>query len=46
MSDKQNTEEQNFEQAKILKEKGIYELNKNNLKEVKLRNLNKSKIKN
>lgn len=35
MSDINKTEEQNFEQAKILKEKAIYELNNNNFKEVK-----------
>lgn len=36
MSEKQNTEEQIHEQAKVLKEKGIHELNNNNLKDVKL----------
>jgi len=39
MSNKQNSEEQIFEQAKVLKEKGIHELNQNNLKDVKSKNL-------
>jgi hypothetical protein len=38
MSVTNKKEEQNFEQAKILKEKGIHELNKNNFKDVKLKN--------
>jgi len=38
MSVTDKKEEQNFEQAKILKEKGIHELNNNNFKEVNLKN--------
>jgi hypothetical protein len=39
MSDKHHNEEQILQQAKILKEKGINELNSNNFKEVFFKNL-------